>query len=266
MSRLHWQNGEGWTMDRTFRGEDGDYPSLRNYGTPMRRGGFTVIEILVVVSILLILAGLLQPVLARAKGDANRSSCAGNLRQLGVAISLYTSDFDHAFPSGMHDYIRPSCAYISEPDLRARCDSASVFEAILEPYIKDKAVYRCPSDYGFTLIEFYEFESRQVPTSFLTTGSSYLYNDDLYQSDRPDFSLPRPSETNLISDRSGAWHPGRSYAIPSRIDRFASYQGFRYNNVFVDGHAGYLSPSELNVAWGNAICEGCKKLYFSGIP
>lgn len=59
--------------------------------------GFTVIELLVVIAIIALLATLLFPSLARAKDLAKSTSCKNNLRQLGIALNLYTLDHER-FP------------------------------------------------------------------------------------------------------------------------------------------------------------------------
>jgi len=55
--------------------------------------GFTLIELLVVIAIIAILAALLLPVLGAGKRAAQSAACKSNLRQLGVAMSLYTGEF-----------------------------------------------------------------------------------------------------------------------------------------------------------------------------
>jgi len=63
-----------------------------------RRSGFTLIELLVVIAIIAILAALLLPALGKAKERAKRASCMSNIKQVGLALTMYANDSNDRLP------------------------------------------------------------------------------------------------------------------------------------------------------------------------
>lgn len=111
------------------------------YGAPSRAGhakppasrgrGFTLVELLVVISVIALLSAILLPVTARMRSNARRIRCVNSLDQLGKAINLYVDDHEQWYPCA-------SCMPSTEPpnglpricDLLARYAGSEIFECL----------------------------------------------------------------------------------------------------------------------------------------
>lgn len=116
--------------------------------------GFTLIEILVVISIIIILAAILFPVFSRARESARRVSCASSMKQLALSVMMYTQDYDGR--------------------LMPRDNGVNPFNRMTS-YIKNAQILRCPSGYPYKAGD--SLTSRNYPLyGFPSNGTAAAHN------------------------------------------------------------------------------------------
>ncbi|MCC7494211.1 MAG: DUF1559 domain-containing protein [Fimbriimonadaceae bacterium] len=192
-----------------------------------RRRGFTLIELLVVIAIIAILAAILFPVFAKAREKARQSSCASNVKQIGLAFNQYTNDYDEKWPRmywGGANW---------EPVV------SGWWGGEIAPYIKNTQIFRCPSK--------------------TDTVCSYIMNGGL--SGRADADIAVPANTVTIGDSTGnGWWAvdGSTMVLFGNANcRLLAKHNEGANFGYADGHAKWLAgpnwkPSEWqpwNATW-----------------
>ena len=204
--------------------------------------GFSLVEMLVVLSILSLLAALLFPVLLTVRGKARSSVCASNLRQIGLAVDIYSQDYDSFFPYAVDpiDRVSPQL-WSSVPTFAADIPSIGLIQDVLHPYVQNPEVFHCPADIGFSAADFPQVSLPSFPTAYQSNGTSYCYRTELAATHAQQGGLRSPTETVMLCDAVGYWH-GTLVPIASR-----------YNLLYADGHVKNVNVDETNDAWATSL-------------
>jgi len=104
----------------------------------MNRKAFTLIELLVVIAIIAILAAILFPVFAQAREKARQTACLSNSKQIGLALAMYTQDWDETFAPVAIDI--PPKTQETDQIWHGMIDAYMV----LVPYVKNTQLWFCP--------------------------------------------------------------------------------------------------------------------------
>lgn len=240
----------------------------------MKKTGFTLIELLVVISAISLLMAMLLPALSSARDTAKSVGCMSNLRQMSLAVEMYTNNSNGYYPPAWvicDGYSVTWCGRYYKEDGVKYLD---VTGGPLWPYLQDKKIMRCKT-----------FSLSQPKVKFAGSGEilgygincQYVAGDPVVDLDdgawgmtsyaRPARvnQIKRPGETVLFADsakvKNGALE--EEIFVYPRFDHEGGennkaihyrHRG-RANTVFCDGHADRLAPELVeNVPIGENRC------------
>jgi prepilin-type processing-associated H-X9-DG protein len=207
---------------------------------------FTLIEVLMVITIMTILLSLLLPTLNQARATAKRISCLSNLHQMGIAVNTYVQDYNDSYPISYYFAQEGITTYAYSWDLTTIMVSGQITKVIpglLWNGRGTEKIQQCPAFEGNANWQADPYTGYNYNTSYIGHGE---YEAIIAPSRMS--VVGHPSHTALFGD--GQWIGGANKMMrapwPNPGDetfngRWAGTQGYRHsgktNVAFCDGHS-----------------------------
>ncbi|MCK6487070.1 MAG: type II secretion system GspH family protein [Planctomycetes bacterium] len=192
--------------------------------------GFTLIELLVVIAIVAILAGMLLPALASVKSAAQSSTCATQLRHLGMATTAYSADNEGLFPKTQPWSDGRAWSYWDAP-LMELLEVPSTYTIGNWLWKHEKSPIACPAKPNI------RFANPALPSA---RYYSYAINGHWCDAGtRTQAQVTRPSDKVLFCDAGTLTTPyidvwDSNFCAPTNV--FGQWHRQRGNTLFIDGH------------------------------
>ena len=193
----------------------------------MRRDGFTLVELLVVIGIICVLAALIGATVQVTRARANSVRCVSNLRQWGAALQLYEGDNSGYIPrrgQGVQPVFqinRPDDWFNALPPYMGMQSYQSLVAQGLRPHAGDNSVFICPS------------ATDPGGTYFLPYGMNMYLSPWIRPQEHRITQIPNPEQLAFMADAPGPYASTIPSTLPFSV--LARHSG-RANVCFLDGH------------------------------
>src|SRR4051812_3888556 len=171
------------------------------------RSAFTLIELLVVIALIAILASLLLPALARAKGKARQTSCLSNLRQIGYAFTMYLDDAQDHFPDRRDLKQSLPGGYMPWSDWPKSDPRGGWAAIVLSNILSGREIWSCPSIFNSPLAHAVQVEQATSAATNAVITRYWLWRFDRIDADIPLDNFWGKSTEQSVADAKLANNP-----------------------------------------------------------